>query len=650
MKKVIYTTLAAVLLLGMSACKSADVIKPLGASVVPAQVTITDVVNRSGQAIIYYDLPNDKNLKYVKAVFTPREGDEMSVNASYFTDSLIVNGFKEAGEYEVYLYSVSFGENYSEPVKVKVNPETPPYQLVARTLKCVQSFGGVNVSYENPTKADLSVSVEKLESDGTWSEVNTNYSSVDKVTFSARGQDPVPSTFRVAVSNHWGDVAYSQNYDITPLYETLCDKSMFKGMVLGGDIWEITSWGGASNYNSLECAFDGSYKRSAPIFQTKATGTIPLSWSLDLGQEYVLSRYKFYACQGFKAGHPKTFEIYGAKELNPDPSVELVDAFGNVDPYFTLLGKFESFRPSGITVPSSVEASTAEDQLLLSNGEEFEFPMGLPAVRYVRIRVTSTWDKVQYIEVPEIDLFGAPAGMTPSEPVGDYDVFLLIGQSNMAGSGYMIAGDENVFDPNVYLLNSAGVAVPATNPINQYSSIKQETINYGISPGFSFSKKVSAETGRKILLVVNARGGTTVNQWQPSNTSTGYYREAVRRTKQALRYGQLKGILWHQGEDDRNRTTTYMSSLKTLVDALREDLEAPDVPFVAGEIAHWFEGTSEFNNVISGIKDIIDNSDYVSSEGCTWRSSSSDPHFSRDGHIILGERYAEKILSMSYGK
>ena len=410
MKKTIYMILATAVLCGVSACKSADAIKPLGASVVPSQVTVTDVVNESGQAIIYYDLPNDKNLKYVKAKFTPRDGEEMEVNASYFTDSLIVNGFKNAGEYDVFLYSVSFGENYSEPVKVKVNPETPPYQLVAETLKCVQSFGGVNVSYENPTKADLSVSVEKLEADGTWSEVNTHYSSVDKVTFSARGQESVPSTFRVAVSNHWGDVAYSPEYDITPLYETLCKKSLFKGLVLGGDIWSIASWGGASNYNSIECAFDGSYSRSAPIFQTSSTGTVPLSWSIDLGREYVLSRYKFYACQGFKAGHPKTFEIYGAKELNPDSSVPLVDAFGNVDPYFTLLGRFESVRPSGIAVSASVESVTAEDQLLLQNGEEFEFPLGMEPVRYVRIRVTSTWDLVQYIEVPEIDLFGSPSG------------------------------------------------------------------------------------------------------------------------------------------------------------------------------------------------------------------------------------------------
>ena len=291
---------------------------------------------------------------------------------------------------------------------------------------------------------------------------------------------------------------------------------------------------------------------------------------------------------------------------------------------------------------------TAEDILLINNGEEFEFPIGLESVRYIRIRVMSTWDMIYSLEVPEIDLFGAPAGMSPSEPVDDYDVFLLIGQSNMAGRGSLVSGDESVFDPNVFLLDAQDMVVPATNPLNQYSTIRKE-VSQGIGPGFSFSKKIAAATGRKVLLVVNARGGSTVYQWQPGNTSK-YYEEAVRRTKRALRYGKLKGILWHQGEDDRNRASTYMSSLKTLVDALREDLEAPDVPFVAGEIAHWFEGTSEFNNVISGIKDIIDNSDYVSSEGCTWLRDSSDPHFSREGQILLGERYAEKILSMSYGK
>ena len=246
--------------------------------------------------------------------------------------------------------------------------------------------------------------------------------------------------------------------------------------------------------------------------------------------------------------------------------------------------------------------------------------------------------------VPEI-----PEDDTPVVEGSDYDVFLLIGQSNMAGRGYMTAADQEVFDENVFLLNASGEAEPAKNPLNAYSTIRKDLSVQGINPGFSFSKKIAAETGRKVLLVVNARGGTALYEWKPTS-SKGYYNEAVKRTKQALKYGKLVGILWHQGESNSSNPSGYLESLKTVVDDLRTDLNAPDVPFIAGEIAQWQSNASKFNPVIQGISNVIDNSDYVSSVGCTCLIDESDPHFSRDGQILLGERYAEKILEYCYNK
>ena len=51
----------------------------------------------------------------------------------------------------------------------------------------------------------------------------------------------------------------------------------------------------------------------------------------------------------------------------------------------------------------------------------------------------------------------------------DYDVYLLVGQSNMAGRGYMLEGDDEPFDENVFMLDDQGKVIPATNPLNQYS-------------------------------------------------------------------------------------------------------------------------------------------------------------------------------------
>ena len=246
--------------------------------------------------------------------------------------------------------------------------------------------------------------------------------------------------------------------------------------------------------------------------------------------------------------------------------------------------------------------------------------------------------------VPDI-----PEDDTPIVEGTDYDIFLLIGQSNMAGRGYMTAADQEVFDQNVFILNADGEVEPAKNPLNAYSSIRKDLSVQGINPGFSFSKKIAAETGRKVLLVVNARGGTALYEWKPAS-SNGYYNEAVKRTKQALKYGKLVGILWHQGESNSSNPSGYLESLKTIVDDLRTDLNAPNAPFIAGEIAQWQSNASKFNPVIQGISSVISNSDYVSSVDCGCLIDESDPHFSRDGQILLGERYAEKILQYCYNK
>lgn len=236
-----------------------------------------------------------------------------------------------------------------------------------------------------------------------------------------------------------------------------------------------------------------------------------------------------------------------------------------------------------------------------------------------------------------------------------YDVFLLIGQSNMAGRGYMLEEDMQVFDENVFILNEAGEIVPATNPLNQYSSIRKGMEIQRIGPGYGFAMKISRETGRKILLVVNAKGGTTLSQWAKGEGGDGFYEEAVRRTKQAMQYGTLKAILWHQGCGDSRNTDVYMGKLAVFVENLRHDLGA-DVPFIAGELGQWRSNVAAFNEMIHSISDYIPHSDWVSSDGGVPIASPDpegepnlkDPHFDRRSQIMLGERYADKVLQMCY--
>lgn len=232
-----------------------------------------------------------------------------------------------------------------------------------------------------------------------------------------------------------------------------------------------------------------------------------------------------------------------------------------------------------------------------------------------------------------------------------YDVFLLIGQSNMAGRGKLLEADTLKDIKGVWLLNSEGKPEPARNPLNKYSSIRKSYKMQQMSPGYGFATKLHRVTGRNILLVHNARGGTKVSWWLPESdyADPNYYSEAVRRAKAAMKYGKLRAILWHQGCGDSgaNNRPLYMERLAKLAENLRKDLNAPDVPFIAGELAYW--RNTEMNKVIRTISHHIPNSDYVSAEGCDMLKDESDPHFGREGQLLIGERYADKVLKMVYG-
>lgn len=225
-----------------------------------------------------------------------------------------------------------------------------------------------------------------------------------------------------------------------------------------------------------------------------------------------------------------------------------------------------------------------------------------------------------------------------------YDVYLLLGQSNMAGRGSMLPEDTVEIIDGVWLLNAEGVPEPAVSPLNKYSSIRKEIGMQQICPGDRFSEEMYKATGRKILLVVNARGGSSLSEWMKDSPEQDYFEEAVKRAGQAAGYGKIKAVLWHQGESDSGRSDVYLDSLVVFVSDLRKAIGDESVPFIAGEIAHWTDNADTFNEMISHISGRIPNSFYVSSEGCTPLKDVSDPHFSRNGQMLLGHRYACKVL------
>lgn len=238
--------------------------------------------------------------------------------------------------------------------------------------------------------------------------------------------------------------------------------------------------------------------------------------------------------------------------------------------------------------------------------------------------------------------------VNPEPKIPDLDLFLFIGQSNMAGRGYITDNyKDNI--KNTYLLTPNGYMEPARNPLNKYSTIRKRLDLQGVGPAYSFAKAMTDKTGRPLGLVVNARGGSSINSWM-KGAKDNYYDEALSRIRQAMKFGTLKAIIWHQGESDSNDPTTYMLKLQELIANLRKDLNDTKLPFIVGELAEWrMSGTSEaFNKMLRTVPKHIPYSYCVSSKELVPLINESDPHFSADSQIILGRRYAEAAYNACY--
>ena len=239
---------------------------------------------------------------------------------------------------------------------------------------------------------------------------------------------------------------------------------------------------------------------------------------------------------------------------------------------------------------------------------------------------------------------------SPNQDSTSLDLYLLIGQSNMAGRSTIRSSEKDTLE-NVYLFTGKDWE-PAANPLNKYSTVRKDLSMQKLSPGYSFAKELSVCSDRKIGLIANARGGTSIVWWQKGYTGPNdfdLYEEAVIQVRKAQRYGCLRGIIWHQGEQDRYRLPQeYMSLLKELVKDLREELGAR-VFFVGGEIGRWKESSAAINKVIRSIPKEIRNAGYVSADGLfPLNEDSTNPHFNTRSQLALGKRYADEVLEKVY--
>lgn len=390
-----------------ASCGEADVNEPRGSKAIPAQITVAEVKNYPGRSVIRYSLPDDQNLKYVKGIYTPRKGQTTDVKASFYADSIVVEGFASEGTYDVKLYSVSYGETESQPVLATVSPQKPPFASAGESLHAIASFGGMYVEFESSVTSELAIVTVKKDQ-GVWVPVHTYYSSRQSGSFAVRGQASVETEFAIYVRDRWGNTSPMIEYTITPWFEEMCDKTLFRASKLPGDSWQSHTWSTPeSKLNAIEKMWDGVLYAD-PCYQSlNDKSPMPEFFTIDLGRKYQLSRFVVnsrYYDNGkydnvFKAGHPKEIELWGSNNPNPD---------GSFDASWTLISPFTSTRPSGETVAWSASSPlTDEDKQAAYDGDEYVIPEGALPYRYVRFKTLSTWGNLDYTHMTEMTFFGA---------------------------------------------------------------------------------------------------------------------------------------------------------------------------------------------------------------------------------------------------
>lgn len=215
-------------------------------------------------------------------------------------------------------------------------------------------------------------------------------------------------------------------------------------------------------------------------------------------------------------------------------------------------------------------------------------------------------------------------------------LFLLIGQSNMAGRGKVEPQDQ-VENPRILMLTKDLKWVPAKDPVHFDKPDKA-----GVGPCSEFAREVfKANKNATIGLIPCAVGGTSLDQWKAGG---GLYNAAVARTKEAMKQGKLAGILWHQGEADSgspDKVASYADRFSAMIGQLRKDLQAEKVPVLIGELIRGYKNNDAINVVLADAAKKVPLCGLVSSEGL-----GKGLHFDSPSARKFGQRYAAEYLKM----
>ena len=225
--------------------------------------------------------------------------------------------------------------------------------------------------------------------------------------------------------------------------------------------------------------------------------------------------------------------------------------------------------------------------------------------------------------------------------------FLLIGQSNAAGRGFLAeAKPLDTCDGKLRVMRN-GLWLKMFRPVNPDRSFS------GTCLAETFAKAYSeAHPQVEVGIIPCADGGTCIEQWQPGQI---LFDNAVNCANLAKRTSRLVGILWHQGEGDCRPELYphYYSRFQKMITALRHELGDPKLPVLMGGLGEFlpnFSGGDHLSNYVH-INAALErfaaedaHSAFVSAAGLP--SNPDHLHFSAAALEAFGYRYFDAFQAL----
>lgn len=236
--------------------------------------------------------------------------------------------------------------------------------------------------------------------------------------------------------------------------------------------------------------------------------------------------------------------------------------------------------------------------------------------------------------------------------IGVGELFLITGQSNMAGYGRDAAFDPPTIGVHLYANN--GKWDIASHPLNDSTdSIYPENyeMSSSSSPALSFGRMVSRILNLPVGLVQASLGGSPLKSWHPEEDGT-LYRAMLRRLDAV---GEIGNILWHQGCSDTSADDAeqYYDRFCRMIELWRKQLG--DIPIVTVQLNRRVAGSRipENNRYWGLVRDaqrraarilskvvVIPSTDLTINDGI---------HNSAIANVAIGERMARAYLGEFFG-